>query len=87
MQRRAHDRYKETIVEVVQELGAHQGMSDLHHGIAELQRVHEQHERRHTHPVLPPQGMPVVSSHLDLPGQRGVQSAEARCQHLWRDKP
>lgn len=43
MQCRAHDRYKEAIVEVVQELGADQGMSNLHHSVAELQRVHEQH--------------------------------------------
>lgn len=45
MQRRTHNRYEEAIVEVVQELGADQGMSNLHHSVAELQRVHEQHER------------------------------------------
>lgn len=72
-------------MEVVQELGADQGMSNLHHSVAELERVHEQHERRHNHPVLPTQGVPVVSSDLDLPGQRGVESAEARRQHLRRD--
>lgn len=77
MQGGAHHRYKESIVEVVQELAPDQGMSDLHHGVAELQRVHEQYERRHAHPVLPPQGVPVVSSNLDLPGQGGVESAEA----------
>lgn len=33
----AHNRYKKAIVEVVQELGAYQGMSDLDHSIAELQ--------------------------------------------------
>lgn len=44
MQRGAHDRYEEAVVEVVQELGADQGMSNLHHGVAELQRVHEQNE-------------------------------------------
>lgn len=44
MQRGAHDRYEETVVEVVQELAADQGMSDLHHSITELQRVHEKHE-------------------------------------------
>lgn len=44
MQGRAHDRYEESVVEVVQELGADQGMSNLHHSVAELQRVHEQHE-------------------------------------------
>lgn len=72
-------------MEVVQELGADQGMSNLHHSVAELERVHEQHERRHDHPVLPTQGVPVVSPDLDLPGQRGVESAEARRQHLRRD--
>lgn len=29
--------------------------------------------------------MPVVSSDLNLPGQRGVESAEARRQHLRRE--
>lgn len=43
MQSRTHDRYKKAIVEVVQELGADQRMSNLHHSVAELQRVHEQH--------------------------------------------
>lgn len=44
MQRWAHDRYEEAVVEVVQELGANQGVSNLHHSVAELQRVHEQHK-------------------------------------------
>lgn len=43
MQSRTHDRYKKAIVEVVQELGADQRMSNLYHSVAELQRVHEQH--------------------------------------------
>lgn len=74
MQSCAHDRYKEAIVEVVQELGAYQGMSDLDHSIAELQRVHEQSQWRHTHPVFLPQGMPVISLDIDLPWQRRVKS-------------
>lgn len=86
MQCGAHDGYEEAIVDVVQELGTDQGMSNLHHSVAEFQRVHEQHERRHAHPVLPTQGMPVVSSDLNLPGQRGVESAETRRQHLRRDR-
>lgn len=44
MQGGTHDGYKEAVVEVVQKLGADQGMSDLHHCIAELKRIHEQHE-------------------------------------------
>ena len=44
MQGGTHDGYKEAVVEVVQKLGADQGMRDLHHSIAELKRVHEQHE-------------------------------------------
>lgn len=86
MQRGAHDGHKEAIVEVVQELVADQGMSNLHHSVAELQRVHEQHERRHAYPVLPPQRVPVISSNLNLPGQGRVESAEARRQHLRRDR-
>lgn len=57
-------------------------MGDLHHGVAELQGVHEQHERRHADPVLAPQSVPVVSSDLDLPGQRRVEGAEAGRQYL-----
>lgn len=86
MQGRTHDGYEEAVVEVVQELGADEGMSHLHHGVAELQRVHEQHQRRDAHPVLPPQGVPVVPSDLDLPGQRRVEGAEACGQHLNRDQ-
>lgn len=82
MQGGTHDGYEEAVVEVVQKLGADQGMRDLHHSVAELQRVHEEHERRHAHPVLPPQRVPVVASDLDLPRQRRVQSAEARGQNL-----
>lgn len=37
MQHWTHDWYKESIVEVVQELRAYQGMSNLHHSVAELQ--------------------------------------------------
>lgn len=69
-------------MEVVQQLGLDQRMGDLHHGIAELQGVHEQHERRHADPVLAPQSVPVISSDLDLPGQRRVEGAEAGRQHL-----
>lgn len=82
MQGGSHDRDQEAVVEVTQKLGANHGVSDLHHGVAEFQRVHEEHEGRHAHPVLPPQGMPVVSSNFNLPGQRGVEGAEARGQHL-----
>lgn len=69
-------------MEVVQQLGLDQRMGDLHHGVAELQGVHEQHERRHADPVLASQSVPVVSSDLDLPGQRRVEGAEAGRQHL-----
>lgn len=73
VQRGAHHRYKEAIVEVVQELGADQRMGNLHHRVAELQRVHEQHERRHANPILTSQSVPVISSDLDLSGQRRVE--------------
>lgn len=78
----AHDGDQEAVVEVIQELRADPGVCHLHHGVAELQGVHEKHERRNAHPVLPPQRMPVVSTDLDFPGQRGVEGAEPRRQHL-----
>lgn len=86
VQGRAHDGDEETVMEVVQELRADHGMCDLHHRITELQRVHKKHERRHADPVLPPQRMPVISSDFDLPGQRGVEGAEPRRQHLVKKK-
>lgn len=86
MECRAHDRNEETVVEVVQELSADQRMGDLHHGVTKLQGVHEQHEGGHADPVLAAQGVPVVPSHLDLPGQRGVERTQPRGQHLQRDR-
>lgn len=86
MQGGANDRYKEAVVKIIQKLWADQGMGDLHHGVAELERVHEEHEWRHAHPVLPPKGMPVISSNFYLPRQRGIKSAEACRQHLRRGR-
>lgn len=82
----AHDWYEEAVVEVVQKLGTDCRMCDLHHGVAELKRVHKEHEWRHTHPVLSPQGVPVVPANFNLSGQRGVEGAEARGQHLRRHR-
>lgn len=82
MQGGSHYRNQEAVVNVVKQLPSHQRVCHLHHSIAELQRIHEEDQRGHAQPVLPPQRVPVVTPHLDLPRQRGVQSAQACGQHL-----
>ena len=69
---------------VVDQLATDQGVSHLDDSVTELQRVHEEHQRGHAHPVLPAQSVPVIPPYLYLPRQGGVESTEARGQHLER---
>lgn len=80
-QRRAQHGHEETLVEEVEKLIANQRMRNLHHRVAELQRIHEQRQLRHLVDIIGSDAKPVDGLNLDGVGKRGVKPAQARHEH------